>query len=280
MSMAISPIVHGNSFQGISVSGQDVTEKRLATASLEKAREDALESSRMKSEFLATMSHEIRTPMNGVIGLTSLLLDTRLDEVQRQYAEGVHAAGDALLVVINDILDFSKLEAGKVELDPIDFDPRKMVDQVAALLAPPAFDKKLELLAYCLPDVPDSLRGDVGRIRQILLNLASNAVKFTATGEVLITVTTAHLSDDEVRFRVEVSDTGIGIAEHGPELLFTSFSQADASTTRRYGGTGLGLAISSRLVEAMNGRIGLDSQLGTGSTFWFELPLASGQHPS
>jgi two-component system sensor histidine kinase/response regulator len=280
ISMAISPIVHGDSFQGISLSGQDVTEKRLATAALERAREDALESSRMKSEFLATMSHEIRTPMNGVVGLTSLLLDTRLDEVQRQYAEGVHAAGDALLVVINDILDFSKLEAGRVELDPIDFDPRKMVDQVAALLAPPAFAKKLELLAYCLPDVPETLHGDVGRIRQILLNLASNAVKFTATGEVVIAVAAVHLNPGAARIRIEVRDTGIGIAEQGRERLFTSFSQADASTTRRYGGTGLGLAISNRLVEAMAGHIGLDSRLGTGSTFWFELPLAVGSTPA
>ena len=246
------------------------------TRELEAAREAAMESSRLKSEFLATMSHEIRTPMNGVVGLTALLLETPLDETQKQYAQGVRGAGESLLALINDILDFSKLEAGKVDLDIRPFDPRVLVEEVAGLLAEPALAKNLELIGYCEPDVPARLQGDSGRIRQILLNLASNAVKFTASGEVSIRVTTqnpgaAPGSISAVHF--EVRDTGIGIDPAHHRKLFESFSQADASTTRRYGGTGLGLAISSRLTEAMDGDIGLDSVPGKGSTFWFRLPL-------
>ncbi|WP_455833650.1 response regulator [Pseudarthrobacter siccitolerans] len=251
-------------------------EVAVRTRELEAAREAALESSRLKSEFLATMSHEIRTPMNGVVGLTALLLETPLDPTQKQYADGVKGAGEALLALINDILDFSKLEAGKVDLDVRPFDPRVLVEEVAGLLAEPAQAKNLELIAYCEPGVPARLVGDSGRIRQILLNLASNAVKFTASGEVSIRVKTespgaAAGSTATVYF--EIRDTGIGIdpSQHG--RLFQSFSQADASTTRRYGGTGLGLAICSRLTAAMDGGIGLDSTPGQGSTFWFRLPL-------
>ena len=281
VAMTVSPIVDGDGVTGISIFGRDVTERQRAEAALEHARQDALESSRLKSEFLATMSHEIRTPMNGVIGLTSLLLETELDDVQFQYAEGVRSAGEALLNVINDILDFSKLEAGKIELDPTDFDPRRLVEDVGALLAPTASDKRLELVAYCMPDVPETVRGDSGRIRQILLNLASNAIKFTPEGEVAIKVRPMPGGEgEEVRLRFEVRDTGIGIAEADRERLFESFSQADASTTRRFGGTGLGLAISRRLVEVMGGEIGVASEIGAGSTFWFEIPLPLGTPPT
>ncbi len=274
--MTVSPILDGEVLVGISILGQDVTERRRAAEALEAARAEALESSRLKSEFLATMSHEIRTPMNGVIGLSSLLLETPLDVVQRQYAEGVHGAGESLLTLINDILDFSKLEAGKVELEVADFDPRQLVEEVGTLLAPTAFGKDVELLAYCLPEVPRTLRGDVTRIRQIVLNLASNAVKFTSQGEVAVKVRCFPAEEERLMIRVEVSDTGIGIAEQDRDRLFESFAQADSTTTRRYGGTGLGLAISLRLVEAMNGSIQMTSKEGIGSTFWFDIPLAVG----
>ncbi|HSU36167.1 MAG TPA: response regulator [Propionibacteriaceae bacterium] len=279
VALGVSPIHDGDVVQGISIIGQDITERRRTAAALVQAREEAMESSRLKSEFLATMSHEIRTPMNGVIGLTSLLLDTDLDHSQRQFADGVQAAGDALLSVINDILDFSKLDAGKVVLDVADFDPRRLVEDVGALLAPAAFSKELELVAYCLPDVPRTVRGDPGRIRQILLNLASNAVKFTSEGEVAISVKSLPLADGQITLRFEVTDSGIGVAVEDRDRLFESFSQADASTTRRFGGTGLGLAICQRLVAVMGGHLGMESELGVGSAFWFELPLPLGDTP-
>jgi PAS domain S-box-containing protein len=280
VALTVSPIFHGDVVTGMASIQQDVTDRKAKDAALKSAREEALESSRLKSEFLATMSHEIRTPMNGVIGLTSLLLETPLDETQRQYAEGVQGAGEALLAVINDILDFSKLEAGKVALDLADFDPRRLVEEVASLLAPTAQSKNLELIAYCRADVPQHLVGDGGRLRQILLNLASNAVKFTASGEVSITVRSIDAADGRTTLRFDVSDTGIGISAEARTRLFESFSQADASTTRRYGGTGLGLAISRRLTEAMDGTIGVESAVGTGSTFWFQIPVGVGEPPA
>ncbi len=273
VSLTISPIRDGNSVRGIASIAQDITERRAAELELKAAREAALESSRLKSEFLATMSHEIRTPMNGVVGLTALLLETPLNETQKQYAQGVKGAGEALLSLINDILDFSKLEAGKVDLDIRPFDPRLLVEEVAGLLAEAAQAKGLELIAYCEPDVPSRLSGDSGRIRQILLNLASNAVKFTASGEVSIRVRADTHEEGPATVHFEVRDTGIGIEQAHHSRLFESFSQADASTTRRYGGTGLGLAICSRLTEAMGGEIGMKSAPQEGSTFWFHIPL-------
>jgi two-component system sensor histidine kinase/response regulator len=251
-----------------------------ARADLAEARDLALEGSRAKSAFLATMSHEIRTPMNGVIGLTGLLLTTDLNERQRQYAQGVRSAGDNLLTIINDILDFSKVEAGHLELETIDFDLVQVVEDVGALVAESAQEKRLELLAYCSPQLPPGLRGDPSRLRQVLLNLAGNAVKFTASGEVVVR---AHLEEQTasgVVVRFEVTDTGIGIAAQDQSRMFEAFSQVDSSTTRRYGGTGLGLAISRQLVTAMGGTIGVDSRSGHGSTFWFTLPFGLAIDPA
>jgi PAS domain S-box-containing protein len=248
---------------------QDVTESVVAAQELAASRDEAMQASRMKSDFLATMSHEIRTPLNGVIGLTDLLLKTGLDSTQLPLADGISQAGRTLLGLINDILDLSKIEAGKLELEVADFEVRPVVDQVAALMVETVRSRSVDLVVACHPEVPRAVRGDPVRFGQVVTNLVSNAVKFTRDGQVKVRVTRAGSSDGPPKLRVEVSDTGIGIAPEAQTTLFESFTQADASTTREYGGTGLGLTISRRLVEALGGQIGFTSELGVGSTFWF-----------
>jgi two-component system sensor histidine kinase/response regulator len=257
--------------QAVRVSGalQDVTERREYQQALIEAKEAAAAGSRAKSDFLANMSHEIRTPMNGVLGMTEALLDTPLDAAQRDYMDTIRDSAQALLTVINDILDFSKIEAGRLDLERIEMDLRDTVEDVARLLAMQAHSKSLELTAHVDPGVPDLVTGDPARLRQILVNLGSNAVKFTEKGEVAIDVRAISGDERGTLIRCEVRDTGVGIPKDRLDSLFQPFSQVDASTTRRYGGTGLGLSIVRRLAELMGGEAGVDSVEGSGSTFWF-----------
>ena len=261
----------GNGLEGLAVVN-DMTVRKRTEAALAVALDDAIAASELKSQFLANTSHEIRTPITVVIGMNELLLETDLDPIQRKFAEGVDRAGTSLLRIISDILDFSKIEAGRLDLDPSEMELRPIVDDVGGMLSDRAQAKGLRMAWRCDSDVPERVWGDAGRLRQVLLNLASNAVKFTDTGGVEMLLSLVRRpAGDLVRF--EVVDTGIGIAEDDRERLFQPFSQVDASVTRRFGGTGLGLAISATLVEAMGGSIGVASAPGTGSTFWFEVPF-------
>jgi len=241
----------------------------------EYARDQALSASRSKSAFLATMSHEIRTPLNGIMGMTELLINTELNEMQTNFAEKIYGSAEHLLSLINEILDISKIEAGQLELEILEYNLQDLIQETVDLLSPKAKENNLQINIEYSPDLTPTLQGDPFRVRQVITNLLGNAIKFTQKGYVAIRTVAA---EDPDTIRIEVQDTGIGISQKRHASIFETFTQEDSSTSRKFGGSGLGLAICKQLVKAMKGRIGLKSELGKGSTFWFELPIQLTEH--
>jgi two-component system, sensor histidine kinase and response regulator len=264
---------------GFQAVARDITEQRMAGAEIANARDRALESDRLKSEFVANVSHELRTPMNGILGLTDLLLETELTPEQREHALTVRECGVNLLALLNDILDLSKVAAGKLEIQAVAFEPRRLLRVVTELFEEKARSKGVELGCVVHHEVPESVVGDPGRVRQVLTNLLANAVKFTETGEITVRLTSEPKPDGAFALKIEVTDTGIGVSPEAQAQLFQPFVQADGSITRKYGGTGLGLVISRQLAELMGGELGMASTLGSGSTFWFSVRVMPGTMP-
>lgn len=278
VSYVITPVVESGKLNGAVVAFQDITERKRALSELKQAKEAAEAANQAKSAFLANMSHEIRTPMNGIIGMTELMLSTELNFEQKDYATVIHDSAHLLLSIINDILDYSKVEAGKMTLEKVDFALHEIVHSVVELMSPQSHNKGLEIQVMLDQTIPSGLQGDPMRIRQVLLNLVSNAIKFTSMGSIQIEAKLLEIINQKVLLKILVKDTGIGIANEDQSKLFRPFVQVDNSTTRKFGGTGLGLVISKRIVELMGGAIGVESRNGIGSTFWFTLSLEIGRH--